>query len=58
MNPAKFERFILKRMNEDVPMSWQVLVEQIEDQGPSKEWGPYATANKLLARTKFLLVKL
>jgi len=51
MNIAKFERFILKHTNDDVPMSWyridetgRKVVEQIvedEDQGPSKEQGPY-----------------
>ena len=51
MNESKFERFILKRTNNDVPFSWDLLdetgrqvVEQIvkdEDQVPSKEWGQY-----------------
>ena len=51
MNEAKFERFILKRTNDTVPFSWDLLdetsshvVAQIvedKDQGPSKEWGQY-----------------
>ena len=48
MNESKFERFILKRNNHDVPFSWdlvdetgrQIVMEVVEDedQGPSKEW--------------------
>ena len=47
MNESKFERFILKRTNNDVPFSWDLLDEtgrQIvkdEDQGPSKQWEQY-----------------
>jgi hypothetical protein len=49
MNESKFKRFILKRTNDDVPFSWDLLDEtgrhivmeivEDEDQGPSKEWG-------------------
>jgi hypothetical protein len=48
MNELKFKRFILKRTNDDVPFSWDLLdgtgrhivMEIVEDegQGPSKEW--------------------
>ena len=48
MNESKFERFILKRTNNYVPFSWDLIdetgrqvVEQIvedEDQGPLKVW--------------------
>ena len=51
MNESKFERFILKHTNNDVPFSWVLLdetgsqvVEQIvedENQGPWQEWGQY-----------------
>jgi hypothetical protein len=51
MNKSKFERFMLQLLNNDVSMSWDLLdetgshiVEEVvedEDQGPSKEWGPY-----------------
>ena len=49
MNESIFERFILKRTNNDVPFSLDLLDEtgrqvvaeivEDEDQGPSKEWG-------------------
>ena len=49
MNESKFEQFILKRTNNNVPFSWdlldetgrQVVIEIIEDedQRPLKEWG-------------------
>jgi hypothetical protein len=51
MNQGKFERFILKKTKSSEPFEWDlmdetgnVLVEHIvedEDQGPSKEWGPF-----------------
>ena len=51
MNESKFERFILKRTNNKNPPRWDLLNEtamavvdhivEDEDQGPSKEWGPY-----------------
>ena len=51
MNESKVERLILQFSNNDVPMSWDLLDEtgshiveeavEDEDQGPSKEWGPY-----------------
>jgi hypothetical protein len=51
MNESKFQRVILKRINSNKPPHWDLLhetatvvVEHIvedEDQGPSKEWGPY-----------------
>jgi len=51
MNESKFELFILKHKNDDVPFSWghldetgrQIVMEIIEDkdQGPSKEWGQF-----------------
>lgn len=52
MNESKFERFILKRTNSNNPPRWDLLNEtattvmdhivEDEDQGPSKEWGPYS----------------
>ena len=51
MNESKFHRFILKRTNSNEPPRWDLLHEtaavvvdhivEDEDQGPSKEWGPY-----------------
>ncbi len=51
MNESKFERFILKHTNNDVPFFWDLLDEtgrqvvgqivEDEDQGPLKEWGQY-----------------
>ena len=51
MNESKFQRFILKRTNSKDPPRWDLLHEtatvvidhivEDEDQGPSKEWGPY-----------------
>jgi hypothetical protein len=51
MNESKFQRFILKRTNSKNPPRWDLLHEtatvvidhivEDEDQGPSKEWGPY-----------------
>ncbi len=51
MNESKFKRFILKRTNDIDPPRWDLLHEtatvvidhivEDEDQGPSKEWGPY-----------------
>ena len=51
MNKSKFKRFILKRNNNDVPFSWDLLDEtgrqivmevvEDEDQGQSKEWGQF-----------------
>ena len=51
MNESKFERFILKCTNNDVPFSWDLLdetgrhivMEKVEDkeQGLSKEWGQF-----------------
>ncbi len=51
MNESKFEQFILKRTNNDVPFSWdllhetcrQVVIEIVEDedQSPLKEWGQF-----------------
>jgi hypothetical protein len=51
MNLDKFERFILKRTNNMNPPHWDLLDEtasqvidhivEEEDQGPSKQWGPY-----------------
>ena len=50
-NDEKFERFILKKTKATVPYRWDLLDEtgtqvidhiiEDEDQGPSKEWGPY-----------------
>ncbi len=51
MNQDKFERFILRKTKCTEPYEWDlmdetgsIVVEHIvedEDQGPSKEWGPY-----------------
>ena len=51
MNIDNFERFILKRTNSVYPPCWDLLDEtnskvidhivEDEDQGPSKEWGPF-----------------
>ena len=51
MNIDKFKRFILKRTNSVDPPRWDLLDEinstvidhivEDEDQGPSKEWGPF-----------------
>ena len=51
MNKLKFEQFILKCTNNNVPYTWnlldetdrQVVVEIVEDknQGPSNEWGQF-----------------
>ena len=51
MNESKYEHFILKRTNKNIPYTWnlldeagkQVVVEivEAEDQGPSKEWGQF-----------------
>ena len=51
MNMENFERFILKKTKTTVPGRWDLLDEtgtkvikhilDHEDQGPSKEWGPY-----------------
>lgn len=51
MNEETFQLFILNHTNDKDPPQWDVLdetgsqvIEHIiedEDQGPSKEWGPY-----------------
>ena len=51
MNEDKFERFILRKTKCSEPFEWDLLDEtgtsivqhivKDDDQGPSKEWGPY-----------------
>ena len=51
MNEDKFERFILRKTKCSEPFEWDLLDEtgtsivqhivEDDDQGPSKEWGPY-----------------